>query len=116
MYKDGMDTWQLATEGYALLEMRLRQEEFPISKRTVPSPWCAPNKQQRILGALRQNEELLPKLTGRVYLAPHRITQPESPEGREQPWDILDLLAQLTGSRIGLFHLWRGFALCGDQR
>ena len=71
-----MAALQLATEGDALLEMRLCQEQFSRIEEDCPKPLVGSHKQQRILDALRQGEELLPKLTGRVQLSLHRIKQP----------------------------------------
>jgi len=61
-----VEALRLAAEPYPLLEMRLSREEFSRIKQDCANPLVCSHQQPRILDALRQDEELLSKLTGRV--------------------------------------------------
>ena len=69
-----------------------------------------------VLGLLRQGEELLAQCVCRLVLRAHVIITPQSTQHGEKLLRIVQVLAEVLSTDVGLFHLKSRVAFGGNQR
>ena len=70
----------------------------------------------RVLDLLRQGQELLAQGMCRLVLGTHEIIIPQTTQHREKLVGVFQVLTELPGAGVGLFHLRRRIAFGGNQR
>src|SRR5689334_19667323 len=100
-------------EGYPLLQVGAGRDELAEMKQRNPERIVDVQEARGAVHVLHECEALLAEFSRRMKIAPHHIKRMQSEQYLEQPWRFPQVLTELAGPGVGVFHLWGGIALNG---
>src|SRR5262249_5277494 len=89
-------------EGNRVLQVGAGQGGAPQTKPAGPKHKMRHQEQRLVLDALCELEALLAQLQRRLMFSADDIKYPQVVQDQEMFWRLAELLAQLTGTRVGL--------------
>ena len=103
-------------ERYPLRQVRVRRGWRAQEGQCRPQGTVGRHEHCGVLGLLRQGQELLAQGVRRLQLGVHEIIIPQATQRWETLLGVFQVLTEVPGAGVGLFHLRRRVAFGGNQR
>ncbi len=97
-------------------QVQVRRGCCPQEEQRRPQGAVCHQQHGRVLGLLRQSQELLTQGAGRLIFGAYLIIITQALQRWEQLLGVIQVVTELPGTSVGLLHLRRRIASGGNER